>query len=700
MRVFRGRSCDYVVAVVGQPSVGKSTFFARVTGEVVRIANWPGTTVEQKVGLTVFEGKTVCLVDLPGVYGLSPTSPEEKVTKNFLLSGDWDAVLVLADSLALERSIYLPIQVGEMTDKLVVALAKWDETHKRGVHVDVEKLSSRLGVPVIPVSSVTGEGVKRVISTLVKLIEGGVKNRRVHIDYGILESYLSELSTQVEKCCGGRLLGRWVALRLMEEDHEVIELIKDMPEVVRRGEELREDFRRATGRTPEEIAILRRYECASQLLKDVVVRVRVRPSYVTVVDKIFLHPILGPAASALTIFSTFAVAFTLNTGFPLTLVLRYVGFTVAADFLERYSISGLLEQLFGSVGGLVRPALESVSRELASLLVDGVLGGVGSVLSFLPLILLVSAAMAVLEDSGLGPRMVSSLHSFFRYFGLSGRALYPLVIGFGCNVPAVTQSRVAVDEFERIEVIASAPFVLCQARLVVLLYFTRALFPGDTLSQSAVMTSLYMVSILLYLITAKLVRRLYGVKEAPELIMEVPPIHRPSARVVWWSSWSNTRHFLYKAGVIILTLSLLSWGMLSYGPARYAESLDQSYGAVIGSGVGRFFEEFYGLNNSTSWMVGYALVYGSIAKEGLISSIAQLTGLAGEEALNVLKLTTAQGVSILTLMMFYVPCMTTVAVIYQESKSARLTLAIVTYVLGVALTISLLSYTLLSLITS
>lgn len=700
MREFIGRSCDYVVAVVGQPSVGKSTFFTRVTGEVVHVANWPGTTVEQKVGLAVFEGRTLCLVDLPGVYGLSPTSPEEKITKNYLLSSDWDAVLVLADSLALERSIYLPIQVGEMTDRLVVVLTKWDETHKRGVHVDVEKLSSRLGVPVIPVSSMTGEGVKRVLSTLVKVAEGSVKSRRIHIDYGMLESYLSELSAQVEKCCGERLPGRWVALRLMEEDHEVMELIKDMPEVVRKSEELREDFRRATGRTPEEIAILRRYDYASQLLKDVVVRVRVRPSYAAVVDRMYLHPVLGPVASTLTIFSTFAVAFTLNTGFPLTMILRYAGATAAADFLERYSLSGLLELLFGGVGKFIRPLLEDVSRELASLLVDGILGGVGSVLSFLPLILLVSALTAVLEDSGLGPRMVSSLHSFFKHFGLSGRALYPLVIGFGCNVPAVTQSRIAVDELERVEIMSSAPFVLCQARLVVLLYFTRALFPGDTLIQSAAMTSLYIISIFLYLITAKVLRRLHGVKEAPELIMEIPPIHRPSLRVVWWSSWSNTRHFLYKAGVIILTLSLLSWGMLSYGPSGYVESLEESYGAVIGSRVGWMLERLYGLPNSTSWMVGYALVYGFIAKEGLISSIAQMTGLSSEEALATLKLTTAQGVAVLTLMMFYVPCMATVTVIYQESRSARFTLAIVLYTLTVALAISLATYALLSVITS
>ncbi|MEM4485847.1 MAG: ferrous iron transport protein B [Zestosphaera sp.] len=697
MREFRGRACDYVVAVVGQPSVGKSTFFTRVTGEVVRIANWPGTTVDQKVGLTVFEGKTVCLVDLPGVYGLTPTSPEERITKNYLLSGDWDAILVLADSLTLERSVYLPIQIGEMTDRLVVALTKWDETHKRGLHVDVGKLSSRLGVPVIPVSSVTGEGIKQVLSALVKVIEGALKEGYIRIDYGMLESYLSELSSQIEKYGLRRVPGRWIALRLMEEDHEVMELVKDLPEVVRRSDELREDFKRATGKTPEEIAILRRYNYASQLLKDVVVRVQVRPH--STIDRVYLHPFLGPVVSTLTIFSAFAVAFTLNTGFPLTLILRHAGMKAVADFLEHHSISGLLELIFDEVGEAARPALEDISSELASLVVDGALKGVGSVLGFLPLILLVSALIAVLEDSGLGPRMVSSLHGFFKHFGLSGRALYPLIMGFGCNVPAVIQSRIAVDELERVEVMASAPFVLCQARLVVLLYFVRALFPGNALLQSAVMTSLYMISLLLYLLTAKALRRLHGIKEAPELIMEIPPIHGPNLRVVWWSSWSNARHFLYKAGVVILILSLLSWGMLSYGPTGHVESLSESYGAMLGSHVGWALEKLYGLPSNTSWMLGYALVYGFIAKEGLVSSIVQLTGLAGEEALSALNLGASQGVAVLTLMMFYVPCMVTVAVLYQESRSVRLTIAIVLYMLAVALALSLAGHALLTLIT-
>ncbi|MEM1900247.1 MAG: ferrous iron transport protein B [Zestosphaera sp.] len=698
MRKFGDKICDYVVAVVGQPSVGKSTFFTQVTGELVRVANWPGTTVEQKVGIVAFEGKVLCLVDLPGIYGLSPTSLEEKITKNFLISSDWDVILVLTDSLIPERSIYLPIQIGEMTNKLVIALTKWDATHKAGLHIDTEKLSSRLGFPVIPISSITGEGIREVLSTLVGVAEGRVKSSPLKIDYGLLDSYVNELMGLIDDRVIGKLPKRFVALRLLEGDQDVVNIIRDRPDIIEKSEKLREEFRKATERTPEELAILERYEYASKIVRETVVRVKVRPRITALIDKIYLHSLLGPLTSVLTIFATFAAAFTLNTGFPLTYFLRYLGFEAVASILETYSLSGLLESTFVLIGEAARAMLADLSKELASLVADGILGGLGAVLSFLPLILLVSMFFSILEDSGLGPRMVASLHNFFKFFGLSGRALYPLVIGFGCNVPAVYQSRISVDEAERREVIASAPLIICQARLIVLLYFTRVLFPGDVFIQAFTMAVLYILSIILYLLTAKLVRFLSNVKESPELIMELPMIHRPSLKVIWWSSWSNAKHFLYKAGLIIFTLSMLSWVLLSYGPTGYVSSPESSYGAIAGSYLGRVLEILYGVKNENSWMVGYALVYGFIAKEGLIASVSQLTGLAEDEALKSLGLDVAQGVSLLVFMMFYVPCLATVATIYRESKSLRFTLGVTAYLVLIALTVSLMTYRILLIV--
>jgi ferrous iron transport protein B len=688
--------CDVVVAVVGQPSTGKSTFFTYVTGEVVRIATWPGTTVEQRVARVDFEGRSLCLVDLPGIYGLTPSSPEERVTKRYLMAGGADVVLVLVDPLVIERSVYLPIQVAEMGGRVVVAITKWDLVHRAGVHIDVETLSRRLGVPVVPISSITGEGIRELLSTIVRVAEEGVESPRVRVDYGPLESYISRLLEVLSRVDTRGLPRRWVSLRLLEGDSEVRELVGD-PEVLGYADTLREEFRRTFGRLPEDVAVFARYEYASEVLRGAVVRVRPGVGRVVeVLDRLYLDPLVGPPLSLLTLFAVFLVAFTVNTGFPLNVVLRYAELEEVAEVLETYSLSGLLHEAFSALGELVRSYLGE--GWLTALVCDGVIGGLGTVLSFTPLVLVVSAAIAVLEDSGIGPRMVVSLHRFFSAFGLSGRSLYPLVVGFGCNVPAALQSRISIDEAERLEVLAAVPFIICQARLVVMTYFVQTLLPGRPLLQATLMLLLYVVSVALYLLTAKLVRRALRVREPPELVMEVPPLHRPSPRVVWWNSWLRTRHFLAKAGVLIFLLSLLSWASVALGPSGPVGDPSESYAAVMGSGIGRVLTYLYGVSEESAWKVGFALIYGTVAKEGLVTSVAQLSAVEEREAIEALGLTAPQTVSLLVFFMFYIPCIPTIAVVYQESRSLRFTLAVVAYQVTVALTLSTLSYPLLSLL--
>lgn len=688
--------CGIVVAVVGQPSTGKSTFFTYVTGEVVRIASWPGTTVEQRVAMVEFEGRALCFVDLPGIYGLTPTSPEENVTKRYLMTGRADVVLVLVDPLTIERSIYLPIQVAEMRDRVVVAITKWDLVHKRGIHIDTETLSRRLGVPVVPISSITGEGIRELLSTIVKVAEEG-GSPRVRVNYGPLERYVARLSEHLRGVDTHGLPPRWVSLRLLEGDGEVRELV-GVPEVLMLADELREEFRKTFGRLPEDVAVFARYEYASEVLKGAVVRVKVGVSRLAeTLDRLYLSPLVGPAASLLTLFVVFLAAFTVNIGFPLNVILSYVGLEEAAEVLETYSLSGLVSEAFSAFGEFVRSYLGD--GWLAALVCDGIIGGLGTVLSFAPLVLVVSAAIAVLEDSGVGPRMVTSLHRFFSVFGLSGRSLYPLVVGFGCNVPAALQSRISIDDAERLEVLAAVPFVICQARLVVMMYFVQTLLPGRPLLQATLMLTLYVLSVVLYLLTAKLTRIALGAGEPPELVMEIPPLHRPSPRVVWWNSWLRTRHFLVKAGVLIFVLSLLSWASVSLGPSGPVEDPAESYAAILGSGIGRLVTSLYGVSEESAWKVGFALIYGTIAKEGLVTSVAQLSAVEEREAVEVLGLTIPQMLSLLIFFMFYIPCIPTIAVVYQESGSARFTLAVAAYQVTVALALSYLSYVLLLTIT-
>lgn len=693
----RPERCVLTVAVVGQPSTGKSTFFSHVTGKIERVASWPGTTVEQKIARVRYRDMSICLVDLPGIYGLSVTSFEESVTKKFLLLGNYDVVLVLVDPLVIERSIYLPLQIAEMGVRVVVAVTKWDIIHKHGVHIDVEKLSSRLGFPVLPISSITGEGVGKLLDSVVRIASSELRWRPLEVDYGPLNSYIDKLAAAIEELKNPNLSKRWVAERLLEGDPEVSELVGS-GNVLQLAGRLREEFRKVFGTYPEDVATYMRFRKASEVLEGAVVRVRIkRGTLAAGLDRVFLSPKLGIVASVGILFIAFLAAFTVNTGFPLNVILRFAGMEQVAEVLETYSLSGLIGEGFAILSEYLRSFLGQYSVTLATVLADGVVGGVGMVLSFAPLVLVVSAVISVIEDSGLGPRMVASLHSFFSGFGLSGRSLYPLVLGFGCNVPAVMQSRIAIDEYERKQVIASAPFVLCQARLVVMMYFTNYLFPGQPLLQASTMLLLYSTSILLFLLTSKLVRRaVFKVRENPELVMEIPPLHRPSARVVWWNSWLRAKHFLVKAGTVIFVMALASWFMVATGPRGFTDDPASSYAAIAGSAIGKFFELIYKVDSRTSWKVGYALLYGTVAKEGLITSVAQLSAVEEGKALEVLGLNPAQAISLLVLFMFYIPCAPTIAAIYRESESAKFTIGVTLYMVTTSVVLSTITYYTLS----
>lgn len=693
------RGCKLTVAVVGQPSTGKSTFFTHVTGKIQRVASWPGTTVEQKIARVSYRGIDVCLVDLPGIYGLVATSLEESITKKFLLWGDYDLVLVLVDPLVIERSIYLPLQLAEMGVRVVIAITKWDIVHKYGVHIDVEKLSSRLGAPIFPISSITGEGVRDLFDYLVKIASSSeFRWKPLEVDYGPLNDYIEKLAAVIGETKNPSLTRKWIAERLLEEDPEVSELVGSS-DVLQLAGKMREEFRRVFGAYPEDVATYMRFRKASEILEGVVVRVPIKKRYVLVewLDRLFLSPRISFAVSLGTLFLAFLIAFTVNTGFPLNVFFRFVGMENVARVLETYSLSGLINEGFTILSEHLKIVLEQYSATLAIVLADGVVGSVGTVLSFAPLVLIVSIVISVIEDSGLGPRMVTSFHRLFSSFGLSGRSLYPLVLGLGCNVPAVMQSRIAIDDYERRQVIASVPFILCQARLVVMMYFVNYLFPEQPAVQALIMLFLYLLSIILFMLTSKLVRRaIFKARESPELVMEIPPLHRPSARVVWWNSWLRTRHFLVKVGTIIFAMSLASWLMISAGPGGLTEDPASSYAAMVGSTIGRFFEVVYGVDSETSWKIGYALIYATAAKEGLITSIAQLSAVEEASALEVLRLSTAQAMSLLVLFMFYIPCIPTLVAIYRESESIKFTLGVTLYMITIALALSIATYYALS----
>ena len=389
----------------------------------------------------------------------------------------------------------------------------------------------------------------------------------------------------------------------------------------------------------------------------------------------------------------------MNLGFPLNIILRWAGLEGAAAFIEEYNISTMLETVFTSLAATVKASLQP---PLGDLVADGIIGGVGFVLSFVPLIAMVYVSLAILEDSGLAARMAVSFHPILYRFGLSGRSIFPLLMGIGCNVPAVYSTK-ALPEEERLRAVFAAPFIPCQARLVVMIAFTSVLVEG-LLAQSLTMILIYVEGFLAALLTSMLVARLLQprlyrrldlqVEAKPELIMELPPVHRPHWRVIWWQVRDNTIHFLRKAGTVIFVLAIVTWAMLSYGPTGYTDNPANSWGGIIGERIGDV-TRIIGVGEDKDEILGVALLDGLIAKEGVLTAIAISQGYSddgAEQAIARLGLSQAQAIAFLVLISLYFPCIATLASMKSTLRSWRLVALYAVYTILLAITFAGLTY--------
>ncbi len=697
--------CSIVVAVAGNPNVGKSTLFNVLTSEIAHVANWPGVTVERKEGVKSFGDKKICFVDLPGTYGITSSSIEEIIAREYIISGEPDVILVLVDSTAPERTLYLPIQILELTPKVVIALTKVDLMHSLGIHIHIDKLESKLGVPVIPVSAIKGIGIKELLQALVEVAEGK-KGRKepLRINYGGLEPFINEVMRIINDSKALKQYPiRWAAIRLLEGDERLEFLLEKHGEVdkLKKIRELREAIEKSIGKSPEELAIAARFNFVDSISKEVIIRVE-KTTFMQTLEKIFQHSILGPAVSLILLFMAFLLAFAINTGFPLNIIFSVLGLEELASIIESYSLSSLLGEVFTYLSNIIYDVLTpNIPPWLTSLICDGIIPGVGAILSFLPLIAMIMFFLALLEDSGIAPRLAVSFNNLFTKFGLTGRALYPLIIGLGCNVPAVMASRTAIEDKERVQIAFSAPFIQCQARLVVILAFISAFFKS-VLERTIVIISIYTAGVLIYLVTSLIIRRLlFKTKESPEFIIELPPIHKPNAKVVWWITWDYTKHFLKKAGLIIFTLSIVIWFMLNYGPSGQVDDITSSYAFMMGKAIAPLLAPF-NLPDQTAWKIGFTLFQGFIAKEAIVEGVVLLSGEGVDvlEALRSLNLNPIQAYSLLLFMALYVPCLATVAVMYAELRNVKLTILSVIYMVTIAYVISLSTYIFLSYLAS
>ena len=680
---------DYTVALAGSPNVGKSTLFNRLTGGEAHVANWPGVTLERFEGTFKHHNKVIKVVDLPGTYSLSASDMGELIAREFLINERPDVVVVVVDSTSLERTLYLALMVLEMYPKVVLALNMADAAEKRGIHVDMDGLGRRLGVPVVLISALKGIGLGVLMDRILDVAEGRAGRLvPLRIDYDGLEPYI----TRVENILGdiSDRLGyprRWLAIRLLEGDKYLLSKLRDLNEdMVKKIVEVTEQAERDLNIKPDLLAIQSRYELIDELVEKYVTKVRLAKVTLTErLDRVFLNPVIGPILATVLILSTFFLIFSLNTGFPLNVIFEAVGMEDLALLIEENSFSGMLGSLFDRMSDIIKYSLlfNGVEEWAALLISDGLVGSLGTLISFTPLLFFAYVILGAFEDSGIFARAAVVYDRLFRKFGLSGRAFFPAVLGVGCNVASVIATRAMDDDRERMVTAMASPLIPCQARLVVLLALAASAFT-EPLFQAFLAVVIYLLSFTLFLVISDLLNRfIFKVRFAPDLLIELPPYHRPSLRVIWWYARSNTEHFLKKAGWIIVALGISTWLLLNFSITGYvgSEGVSESLAASLGKALSPI-TSLIGLGD---WRFTLGFELGFVAKEGLIVTFSNLAGVADPvTALRSLGITPLKALSMALAMNFYVPCLATVAALISELRRVKYVAITVAYQLVLA----------------
>lgn len=662
----------YVLALAGNPNSGKTTIFNNLTGARQHVGNWPGVTVEKKEGRLVSGGKVVRVVDLPGTYSLGGYSEDEAVARDYILFEKPDVVVNIIDASNLERNLYLTVQLLEMGANVVVILNMYDELKARQIEIDLPKLAELLGVPVAPAVATRRQGMEDLVALALRV--AGTKERRLlKINYGReMETEIVNLEKEILKNPGLREFApRWLAVKLLEGDEGVLNRLgkytgTDMLSTLRN-----EAVKRLEDKYGEDIDALvadRRYGFISGLAKEAVTRRQTAESRLMTSDKIdniVTNRYLGIPIFLLSMWLVFQFTFKLSA-----------------------PLSGWIEAFFEWFAGAAGVLLASLgaSEIIGSLVVSGIIGGLGSVLVFIPPIFLLFLAISLLEDSGYMARVAYIMDRFMHSLGLHGKSFIPLLIGFGCNVPAVMATRTLENKSDRLITILINPFMSCSARLPVYVLFAGAFFAGY---QGLVILSLYLLGIVLAVVTGVFLKKFFFKGETSHFVMELPPYRVPTLKGCFIHMWERGSIFLRKVGKIIFTVVVLVW-VLSSLPAGVEYASQESILGRIGSFLAPVFEPA-GFGN---WEAAVALVFGFLAKEVVVGTLGVIYGAeeAGLTEVLAQHWTMLSAYAFMVMTLVYTPCVATLGAIRRETNSWGWTAFAVGYSLALGWLLAVLIY--------
>lgn len=625
------------VALTGNPNTGKSTIFNELTGARQKIGNWPGVTVDKKVGYVRHNDKDIMIVDLPGTYSVNARSPEERIVIDYLMENHTDLVVDVVDSSNIERNLFLTLQLLEKGIPLIIDLNMQDEAKKRGIKIDVKKLEKFLGFPVLLTVARDGSSLKNMLNVFTSISMDG---------YGPSE----KLQTHIAK-------------------------VKEIESTV------------TDEKARQEQLIELRYGFIDEILREAVTFSNVGATTSEKIDHVLANGILAIPAFLLIMYAVFQITF------------EWIGQPIA-DFVDEL----VNDQFLGWASETLADA--GVADWMQSLVCDGIIGGVGSVITFVPLIFILFFCLSFLDGTGYMARVAFIMDPIMRRCGLTGKGVMPLMMGFGCGVPSIMGARALDTEKDRMLSIMAAPFLTCGAKLPIMALFAAMFFPDDAAN---VVFAMYVVGVVMAIVSTKLLSHTTFKDDNSTFLLELPPYRMPDMKTVLLETWDKGKGYLIKAGTIIFLGCVILWFLSAFNSEGMVEDLNDSFLASIGSVIGSLFV-FQGFGN---WEAGAAVLSGILAKESVVSTIGILYGMPdisaeAEDAVETAEAMLGTGMgsaftplSAIAFMVFsqlYTPCVTALGTIKKEAGGFKWMVFAAVYMFVLAWVVSLLVYQIGSLL--